>query len=73
MARGLKERVESLEGRMILSALRRSNGIQSRAARELGITERTIRYKMRKYGLKIKTKMSEPDNIVEIYIHSGKH
>lgn len=47
----LKERVEAMERQEILRALRESNGIMSRAARLLGITERMIGYKIRKYKI----------------------
>jgi len=63
--KGLKEEVEELERRMISAALERTNGVQARAARELKISERVIRYKMKKYHLTTKTKMSDKDIIVE--------
>ncbi|HTN42388.1 MAG TPA: helix-turn-helix domain-containing protein [Nitrospiria bacterium] len=65
MRKGLKEEVEDLERRMILAALERTHGVQARAARELKISERVIRYKMKKYHLETKTKMSNNDIIVE--------
>jgi len=43
--------VEGLERRMIKEALTRAGGIQTRAADLLGITERALRYKLKKYGL----------------------
>jgi two-component system NtrC family response regulator len=43
--------VEGLERRMIKDALARSGGVQTRAAEHLGITERALRYKLKKYGL----------------------
>jgi DNA-binding NtrC family response regulator len=43
--------VEGLERRMIRDALTRASGIQTRAAELLGITERALRYKLKKYGL----------------------
>jgi two-component system NtrC family response regulator len=36
---------------MIKDALSRARGIQTRAAEFLGITERALRYKLKKYGL----------------------
>ena len=42
--------VERLERRMIREALDRSGGVQTRAAEQLGITERALRYKLKKYG-----------------------
>jgi two-component system NtrC family response regulator len=43
--------VEAVERKMITEALARSGGIQTRAAEILGISERTLRYKLTKYGL----------------------
>jgi len=42
--------VERLERRLIREALARSGGVQTRAAEQLGITERALRYKLKKYG-----------------------
>jgi two-component system NtrC family response regulator len=44
--------VEGLERRMIHNALSRAGGVQTRAAELLGITERALRYKLKKYGLR---------------------
>ena len=43
--------VEGLERRMIREALTRADGVQTRAAELLGISERVLRYKLKKYGL----------------------
>ena len=48
---GLVAAVEGLERRMIREALAKANGTQTRAAELLGISERVLRYKLRKYGL----------------------
>lgn len=48
----LPAQVEALERRAIDQALLESDGVQSRAAEILGITERNLRYKLKKYGLK---------------------
>ena len=40
-----------IERQAIESALERTGGIQTQAAESLGISERVLRYKMRKYGL----------------------
>jgi two-component system NtrC family response regulator len=45
------ERVGEFERALIVEALDRAQGVQTRAARELGMTERHLRYKLRKYGL----------------------
>ncbi len=48
----LSEQVEALEKKAIAAALDQADGIQSRAAEILGLTERNLRYKLKKYGLK---------------------
>jgi len=63
--KGLREEVENLERRMISAALEKTHGVQARAAKELKISERVIRYKMKKYHLQIKTKLSNRDIIVD--------
>lgn len=44
--------VEALERRMIRDALARSDGVQTRAAELLGMSERGLRYKLIKYGFR---------------------
>lgn len=51
-AGSLPEMVEQLEREAIADALERAGGVQSRAAALLGITERNLRYKLKKYGMK---------------------
>jgi DNA-binding NtrC family response regulator len=48
---GLIPAVEGLERRMIREALAKADGTQTRAAELLGISERVLRYKLKKYGL----------------------
>jgi two-component system NtrC family response regulator len=48
----LPQRVGALERAAIARALEQAGGVQSRAAELLGITERNLRYKLRKSGLK---------------------
>lgn len=48
----LPDRLEAIERQAIVEALDKANGVQSRAARLLGINERNLRYKLKKYGLK---------------------
>lgn len=48
----LHEALESLERRMVQNALEKAGYNQSRAARHLGLSERMLRYKLKKYGLK---------------------
>jgi DNA-binding NtrC family response regulator len=45
------DRVAAFERQLIVDALGRSDGVQTRAARLLGMSERHLRYKLRKYGL----------------------
>ncbi|HBF43754.1 MAG TPA: two-component system response regulator [Desulfobacteraceae bacterium] len=48
----LKETVEALERSMIEGAIKETKNHQTRAASLLGISERMLRYKLKKYGLK---------------------
>ena len=47
----LKDKVKDMEREAIVNALKDCNGVMARAARKLGITERMIGYKIKKYGL----------------------
>ena len=49
--RSLPETLEEIERLRITQALERSHGVQTQAAEELGISERVLRYKMKKYGI----------------------
>ncbi len=55
----LEERLASLEREMILEALSKANWVQTRAAELLGISERVLRYKMAKHGIKKKKSLSD--------------
>lgn len=48
----MNDKIEALEKSMIYDALARMNGNQTKAGKLLGITERNLRYKMKKYGIK---------------------
>jgi len=48
----LRGSVEELEKRLIVEAMEKTGDHQSRAADLLGISERMLRYKLKKYGLK---------------------
>ncbi len=50
----LKNRIKDMEREEIINALRECDWVMARAARKLGITERMIGYKIKKYGLRIK-------------------
>ena len=49
---GLSEIMHQVERRTVLEALQRSGGVQARAARLLGISERSMWYRVKKLGLK---------------------
>ncbi len=51
-AGSLPAELEAVERRMIEDALAQSGGVQTRAAELLGITERALRYKLKRLGLK---------------------
>ena len=48
----LAENLEAMEKEMLLDALEKNSWVQTRAAAFLGISERVLRYKMKKYDLK---------------------
>lgn len=48
----LVEIVEALEKKLIMNALTKSNGNQTQAGKLLGLTERNLRYKLQKYGIR---------------------
>jgi DNA-binding NtrC family response regulator len=47
----LPRRLEGIERQMISRALERNRGVQTKAAEELGISERVLRYKLKKYKI----------------------
>jgi two-component system NtrC family response regulator len=53
--------VERLERRMIREALARCEGVQTRAAELLGMSERALRYKLVKYGFREETSDTDSD------------
>ena len=54
MENSLRNRIKEMEREEIISALRECDWVMAKAARKLGITERMIGYKIKKYGLRIK-------------------
>ena len=48
----LKERIKEIEREEIINALKECEWVMARAARRLGITERMIGYKIKKYGIR---------------------
>ena len=57
--------VEAVERRMIRDALARSEGVQTRAAELLGISERALRYKLIKYGYREEATGPDSDQQVQ--------
>ena len=55
----LQEKLEAVEREMIISALEKNDWIQTRAAERLGISERVLRYKMKKGAI---SKRNAPQN-----------
>lgn len=49
---GLKETLETIERGLILDAVKEAGGVQTKAAERLGISERVLRYKLRKYRIR---------------------
>jgi len=50
----LEKKLREIEKDEIMHALQECNFVRARAARRLGITVRMIRYRIKKYGLRIK-------------------
>jgi len=48
----LTEQVEAIEKQLIFDALQESDGNQTKAGKLLGLTERNLRYKLKKYNIK---------------------
>lgn len=48
----LARRLEAVEKELLLAALEKNDWVQTRAARSLGISERVLRYKIKKFRLK---------------------
>ncbi|MCD6319284.1 MAG: hypothetical protein J7M03_01245, partial [Candidatus Desulfofervidaceae bacterium] len=52
--KNLDEIIEGIEKRLIIDALRKTHGVQTRAAEILGISERSLWHRVKKYGIKAK-------------------
>ena len=48
------------ERRLILDALQKSGGVQARAAKILGISERSLWYRVKKLRIQVRTPEDEP-------------
>jgi two-component system NtrC family response regulator len=51
-AKTLPEFLDEVEREWIVKALQQSQGVQTKAAENLGISERVLRYKIKKYGIR---------------------
>lgn len=51
-AGAVKDKKDAYEKQLLLETLARNNWNQSAAARELGVDEKSVRYKMRKFGIR---------------------
>jgi len=56
----LDEALEEWERRMILDALQQTQGVQARAARILGVSERSLWYRIKKLGIQVRTADDAP-------------
>ncbi|MBI4848607.1 MAG: hypothetical protein HY808_08560 [Nitrospirae bacterium] len=52
MMNSLKEQIREMEKEEIIRALKECDWVMAKAARQLGITERMIGYKIKKYGIR---------------------
>jgi DNA-binding NtrC family response regulator len=50
----LDEALEEWERRMILDALSQTQGVQARAAKVLGVSERSLWYRIKKLGIQVR-------------------
>jgi transcriptional regulator with GAF, ATPase, and Fis domain len=55
----LKQRIGEIEREEIINALNECSWVMAKAARLLGITERMIGYKVKKYGIRKETDKGE--------------
>jgi two-component system NtrC family response regulator len=46
--------LSEIERDLIIKALEKTGGVQTKAAQSLGLSERVLRYKMQKHGLSVK-------------------
>ena len=67
----LDNKLKEIEKSEIILALKECNFVKARAARKLGITERMIGYKIKKYGLQIKEIGSVEDHGAEHHGNRG--
>lgn len=48
----LKDKIKEIEKRELIKALKECNWVMAKAAKKLGITERIMSYKVKKYDIK---------------------
>ena len=65
----LENKLREFEKDEIIRALKECNFVRAGAARRLGITERMIAYRIKKYGLRIKEVGSVEDSGAEQHLH----
>ena len=65
LRKSLISKVEELEAEEIIEALKKSNCVKAKAARLLGITERMIGYKIKKYGIRREVILYELNRVGE--------
>ncbi len=63
----LRDKVKEMEREAIVNALSECNWIMAKAARQLGITERMIGYKIKKYGIRRGEKTEESVRGIEVF------
>jgi transcriptional regulator with GAF, ATPase, and Fis domain len=61
MTETLKDKIQEIEREEIVRALKECEWIMARAARKLGITERMIAYKVKKYGISKQGRRQRPE------------
>ncbi len=66
----LKDKIKEIEREEIITALRSCRWIMAKAARKLGITERMIGYKVKKYGI---MKESEREAVPDALHRNAPH
>jgi two-component system response regulator PilR (NtrC family) len=67
----LDAELEAHEKSIIVSALKRANGVQKRAAELLGINYRSLRHRLEKYDMLAKNHFPEPDRQLSDVTKSG--
>jgi DNA-binding NtrC family response regulator len=57
----LEETLQNIERQLIVDALERADGVQRHAAKLLGVTERVLWYKVKKYGIDVSSSDKQPN------------